>query len=138
MSSAECGENRLSRYACPESCAFNPFAPDNYDALLATESRLDAMTMKRFARESDAAALALLNEIESAQRNESEHGIHAAAVWTFFFQGDANGRMFAERWRDAGYPELNNDERVLFAGKARMRVALLEVHRSELDIALRG
>ena len=34
ISSAECGENRHSRYACPAACPFNPFAVTQYTALL--------------------------------------------------------------------------------------------------------
>ena len=31
ISTAECGENRQSKYACPANCEFNHFAPMNFD-----------------------------------------------------------------------------------------------------------
>jgi hypothetical protein len=46
---AECGENRHSRYACPESCTHNPFAVAAYSELLEIEDRLDLTAMKRLA-----------------------------------------------------------------------------------------
>ena len=46
ITSAECGENRLSRYTCPESCPFNPFAAANYSALLEAEDQLDATSLQ--------------------------------------------------------------------------------------------
>lgn len=124
---AECGENRLSRYACPDTCPFNPLAPANYDAQRAIEDRVDVLTMQRFARESPKASAELLEQFDSAA--SEGHGAHQAAVWKFFFEHGDDGRTFADRWRAAGLAGLNNDERILFEGKARMRVALLEIHR---------
>ncbi|MSU50163.1 MAG: hypothetical protein EXS37_13950 [Opitutus sp.] len=125
ITSAECGENRHSRYACPESCPFNPFAAANYTALLQTEDALDASGMKRIARENPAVP----REILEARRLNPGHGLHAATAWRLYFKRDTEGRTFAERWAQTGFSELDNDERVLFRRKMQMRVALLEVHR---------
>jgi hypothetical protein len=125
IASAECGENRLSRYACPESCPFNPFAPANYSALLATEDRLDLMSVKRLAGEDPAGSAAILD----AQRTHAAHGMHAATVWRLFFKRDAGDRTLAGRWEAAGFPGLANDERVFMRGKMRTHVVLLEVRR---------
>ena len=122
---AECGENRLSRYACPESCPFNPFAAANYMALLQAENALDLTSMKRIVDEDSTVAA----EIFEARRLNGGHGWHAATVWHLFFKRDGNGRTFAERWEHAGFSGLKNDERVFFRGKMQMRVGLIEVHR---------
>ncbi|MBI4621955.1 MAG: hypothetical protein HY736_01895 [Verrucomicrobia bacterium] len=125
ITSAECGENRHSRYACPEACPFNPFAPANYTALLQAENALDLTCLKRCAGE-DAA---ITQTIAEARRLNEGHGWHAAIAWHLFFQRDGNGRTFADRWQLAGFPGLKNDERVFFRAKMQMRVALIEVHR---------
>ncbi len=125
ITSAECGENRLSRYACPESCPFNPFSAAGYAALLEAEEALDLTSVKRLAGE-DAVVTDAFFE---ARRLNADHGWQAAIVWHLFFKRDGNGRSFGERWQVAGFPGLKNDEQVFFRGKMQMRVALLEVHR---------
>lgn len=128
ITSADCGENRLSRLACPDTCPFNPFIPANCDPLLETEGRLDGATLRVAAREyEDPTKLA--DTLATAARANPAHGYHAALVWHLFFACDAQGRTFAQRWTERGMPELKNDERVLFRGKMQLRVALIEVHR---------
>ena len=59
ISAADCGDSRISRYACPADCEHNPFAPANYAQLLEIEDRLDKKTLNwLFADASDRAALA--------------------------------------------------------------------------------
>lgn len=124
ISPAECGESRHSRYACPADCAFNPFAPAHYDLLLEHEDRLDLTTIRRLSAEEPDAPTA----IREAGRRNHGHGHHAVIMARLFFQRAADGRTFAERWRQAGFAGLKNDERVLFQAKMKMRVALLEIH----------
>jgi len=125
ITSAECGENRHSRYACPESCEHNPFRLSAYSQLLEIEDRLDLTTVKRLAAEDNVAREAIL----AAVRSNPDLGLHAASAWQVFFRRDASGRTFAERWEQAGFAGLRNDERVLFRGKMKLRVVLVEVHR---------
>jgi hypothetical protein len=122
---AECGENRHSRYACPESCTHNPFAVAAYSELLEIEDRLDLTAMKRLAAEDAAATEAIL----AARRDGRDLGMSAAAHWQLFFRPGSDGRTFAGRWTQSSPSDLRNDERVLWRGKMQMRVALLEVHR---------
>lgn len=128
IGAAECGENRISRYACPESCAFNPFAAANYDAHLEIETRLDSATMEELAKAQEN-PIAVAEKMRTAGQTNPNHGSHALIVWLLFFQRDASGRTFAERWSAAGLSKLRNDERVLLGGKRQMRVALLEIRR---------
>ncbi len=123
ITSAECGENRQSRYRCPPDCAFNPFAPENYGVLLEEEDRLDVLAMKRLAAEVPSA----INEIMRAGRANTGHGHHAATVWNLFFKRDIQGRTAAARWIETGLNGMKNDFRVFLRHKAQMRVALLEV-----------
>jgi hypothetical protein len=46
-----------------------------------------------------------------------------------FFRRDERGLTCAERWAQAKFPGLNNDERVFLRAKMQVRVVLLEVHR---------
>lgn len=125
ISSAECGEHRHSRCACPEGCPHNPFAPANYESLLTGEGTLDDLTMRRLLTEEPEAP----GFIAEAARRNAGHGGHAAAVWRLFFRPDPSGRTFAARWAAAELAGLKNDQRVLLRGKMRMRVALLEMQQ---------
>jgi hypothetical protein len=51
ISSAECGENRGSRYACPPECSFSPVAPANYIQLLELEETVDREALDWLARD---------------------------------------------------------------------------------------
>jgi hypothetical protein len=127
ISAADCGEQRQSRLACPETCPHNPFAPANYSQLLETEDRLDRKTMERFytlAPDPEA----LQREISNAKR-KGIHAAHVLHVWNLFFATDSNQTTFAKRWEQSGFRELKNDERVLIRGKMQMRIALVEIHR---------
>jgi hypothetical protein len=125
ISAGDCGENRLSRHACPESCEHNPFGVSAYSRLLEIEDRLDLITVKRLATENDAARRAIL----AAGREDRMLRMNSVSIWQIFFRLDAAGRTFAERWEQSGFAGLRNDERVLFRGKMKMRVAVIEVHR---------
>lgn len=128
ISPAECGEHRVSKYACPETCAFNPFTLANYRALLEAEGKLDDVCGRKVieSTQADAAAAARLRrKVES----NSIHALHSAICWELFFATDVSDRTFTGRWAEQGFPGLRNDERVLLRGKMRMRVALLEVQR---------
>lgn len=127
ISSADCGEQRQSRLACPAECGHNPFTPENYSRLLEIEDQLDSKTSGRMVKLAPDPH-ALERTINRLQR-EGNHALHAFFVWHFFFEKDANGQTFAQRWEQAGLKELKNDERVLLSGKTQMRIALIEVHR---------
>jgi hypothetical protein len=128
IASAECGEGRGSRYACPAHCLFSPFAPANYSQLLELEAAVDKESLARLDQEApDRAALA--REIQRASREKSPHVLHALIVWRLFHSTDASGRTCAQRWEQAGFPGLKNDGRVLMRAKLGLRLALLEVYR---------
>ena len=128
ITSAECGANRHSRYACPTECPHNPFVPAHYPALLEMEARLDAALFSRLLAEDDGARLALAEAV----RSNPGHGHHAAAVCRLFSQRDRDGRTLAARWEAAGFPGLKNDDQMMLRGKMQTRVALLEI-RQVLD-----
>jgi hypothetical protein len=128
ITSAECGEGRHSRYSCPAQCPHNPFARETYTRLLELEDKLDARTLERMLSEAPDRGL-LDRAIREAAAGKSEHAMHAFFVWQLFFARDAMGLTCAQRWERAGFPGLQNDERVLLRGKMGMRVALLEFHR---------
>lgn len=128
ISSAECGEGRGSRFACPADCAFSPLASANYSQLLELEAELDKLSLARL-EEDSADRPALAREMQRAMRSKSQHELHASIVWRFLYQTDASGRTCAQRWEQAGFPGLKNDTRVLMRAKMKLRVVLLEVRR---------
>lgn len=119
----ECGEGRHGQYACPAGCGFDPFAPANYSQVLKLEEQLDLETFEALLREDAGAGAAIRAQAKVAEGM----GVHAATVWRMFFQRDASGRTFAERWAGAG--KLKNDGRVLWRGKAATRASVFEVGR---------
>jgi len=126
---AECGASRNSRYNCPAECPHNPLAPSNYDLLLAVEDGLDTKTFRWVAREDPGRDETFMGRLETARTGSLEQGLHASIVWHIFFERDASGLTSSQRWEKAGFPGLNNDERVLFAAKMKMRIVLLEIQR---------
>jgi len=126
--SAECGENRGSRYACPADCPYSPFAPANYDQLLDLEELVDRKTLEWWFDTAPDRGL-IQAGMEAARKNHSPHALHAFLAREIFFRRDASGRTCARRWEDAGFPGLRNDERVLLRAKLQVRVTLLEVRR---------
>ncbi len=128
ISRSDCGENRHSGYACPAACPSNPFALENYTALLSSEDALDRRTLTwMFEEARDRAGLE--RGLQSALRAESGHSAHAFTTWNLFFRRDERGLTCAQRWAQAKFPGLNNDERIFIQAKMQVRVVLLEVHR---------
>ena len=121
IGAVECGTHRASRYACPASCPFNPWAPDAYDAALAIEDALQAEVGRRLRSEpgvEDRIPVHLRPDSLEVQDFFLKH---------VFLDRDGAGRTFVERWAADGFGGLNNDERVLLQAQARMRPEVLEV-----------
>src|SRR5688572_4024912 len=87
ISSAECGEGRGSRFACPANCGFSPFSPANYSHLLELEGELDRLSLIRLGEDSPEPS-ALAGEMQRVTRSKSPHDLHAAIVWRFLYQTD--------------------------------------------------
>lgn len=128
ITAADCRDNRGSNYHCPASCRYNPFAPDNYLALLKVERKLSSRWFPWLLKDA-ADAKAVQKELEQVVKTNSRHGLHQFVMWNLFFKRDAAGLTSAQRWEKAGFPGLKNDERVLMRCQMQTRVALLEAHR---------
>ena len=127
ITSAECGAGRNTRLACPPSCPHNPFSPENYAQALAIEDGLTPKVLRRMAAEPGSAY-----PVPSGRMAE-DLDFFVRSVRARFFDRDVTGKTFAERWQAVGYAGLTNDERVLFAGQAQLRLVLLELHRVEAE-----
>jgi hypothetical protein len=128
ISSAECGENRISRYACPAECPFNPYAPANYEMVLALDDALNDKASRYFI-ENDPDPAALARQATRLLQHPSPQALNAFLTWRQYLARDAGGRTMAERWEQAGFPSLKNDERVLMKARMKTRMALIEVRR---------
>lgn len=128
ISTADCGEGRGSRYACPADCPHSPWAPFNYLQLLELEDGLDRKCMDYLlAHAPDRAALE--RALQMARHAPSPHALHAFYAWNLFFAADADGRSCAQHWEQSDFGGLKNDERVLLRAKMHTRIALLEIRR---------
>lgn len=128
LSSAECGDNRVSRYACPAECLFNPYGSANYEMALALDDSLNRKATQ-YLLDTGPDRAATVRELVRLQRQASPHALHAWITWRQFFARDAGGWTLAERWEQAGFPGLKNDERVLMKARMRTKIALVEVRR---------
>ena len=127
ISAAECGENRISRYACPEACPFNPFSPAQYASFLEIEGSLINKSREWLLDSSP-------NRTELSRQLDRIAGMDLATRQTwqveeFFYKRNARGKTPAEAWADAGFPGLKNDERVIQRAVMQLRPRLIEVHR---------
>ncbi|CAN5535056.1 hypothetical protein BH20VER3_BH20VER3_07740 [soil metagenome] len=127
ISSAECGQNRASRYDCPAECHFNPWSPANYERALEIDGGLEAKMFSALKAETrgDAEFQSDLRRIEGASLVRREQFF----VETFYLERDAAGKTFAERLLKNGSDRFSNDEKVLLGRMTQMRPALIEIHR---------
>lgn len=124
---AECAENRISRYNCAADCPFNPFSPAQYDTFDKTESKVIEKAINWFASSSPDRAQAVAQLSKHYEKGQLEGLTYQIA--TYYFNRGADGRTYAERWAAAGFPTLNNDERIIQSAFMQMRIRLVEVHR---------
>lgn len=129
ISSAECGEGRISRFACPASCPFNPWRVEAYEESLALQDRLEGKLFARLRQDLEKSGLRF------NPPSESPLAMQVYVIDQLFRHPDGDGRTFFQRWEARGFDGLNNDERVLFQAQARMRVRAIEIRtvREELD-----
>ncbi|MFT4586276.1 MAG: hypothetical protein ACI9VS_000779 [Candidatus Binatia bacterium] len=131
ISSAECGQNRQSRYACPADCPHSPFAPENYDQFLELEEGLNTKAFVRLFSDEAVGKSAKKAFERGMRKGDIGEGLPIFERWLFAERIDG-GASVAERWRDEGFPGLKNDEVVLFRRRLGSKMALLEV-RCVLD-----
>jgi len=117
----ECGAGRVSRFACPATCTFNPWRPEAYGEVLLIQDQMDARVLTRLHREMEMRGLKL------APPTTSEAAALEYFLRLLFHQVDDAGRSFFHRWEAQGFDGLNNDQRILFQAHARMRVRAIEI-----------
>lgn len=108
---AECGANRMSKYACPESCPQNPWSVENYDRHLEIDFRTAGRGISRLAEEA-----ARNGRVLSPPPGETGNEIRLMVYFltNFFRERDAQGKTFFERWEKEHFAGLNNDQALMF------------------------
>jgi hypothetical protein len=119
ITSAECGESRISWRTCPVDCPHNPWSPRTYDQALAIEQEVYDKLRHRLARE--------LGSLESVGLSQSIPQILANFTSAYFFRRDTEGLTFLQRWERKNWIDLNNDQRVFLKALSQQKVALIEV-----------
>jgi hypothetical protein len=120
ITSAECGESRISWRACPAECSHNPWSPRSYDQALAIEQEVYDKLSHRLARE-------LGGSLEAVGLSGGIPHILANFTSAYFFKRDTEGLTFLQRWERKNWIDLNNDERVFLKALSLQKVALIEV-----------
>jgi len=119
ITSAECGESRISWRACPAECPHNPWSPRAYEQALAIEQEVYDELSHRLARE--------LGSLEAVGLSGSIAQILANFTSAYFFKRDTEGLTFLQRWERKNWIDLNNDQRVFLKALSLQKVALIEV-----------
>lgn len=122
----ECGEYRISRYACPEACPFNPWSAENCDQLLEIEDSLNRFLDRSLARV-DPRGNPFIQQYREDSKESEILRMHHAVIWRVFGQRDDDGSTFAERLLADPGGDLKNDQRVLLEAKSRVRGVIMEV-----------
>lgn len=128
ISSAECGESRHSRYACPEECPFNPYSADNYDRLLELTDKVDVLQSKWLSTQAEVHQ----RTREEVQRLGSEASAEKIGMIVFdvlHYRRDSEGLTMIQRWEKQGFPGLKNDQRFFVKARAAIRLGFLEIHQ---------
>lgn len=128
ISSAECGESRHSRYACPEECPFNPYSADNYDRLLELSDKVDVLQSKWLSTQTEEHQ----RTREEVQRLGSDGTLEKVGMIVFdvlHYRRDSEGLTMIERWEKQGFPGLKNDQRFFVKARAAIRLGFLEIHQ---------
>jgi len=127
ITASDCGMNRQSKYACPESCPFNPFSQENYDQMLEICDEMEKSLMRHFYqfpafREKMDALLELDRKKQDAELFESS--------LISLLQGETyrDGMTIMDFWEHTEGDELKNDLRVMLGCKRQMRLTLIETH----------
>ena len=128
ISSAECGEGRQSRFACPADCPFNPFSAQNYSQYLEIEEAADNAMMERLHLDSSDPA-ALRREMSRFSSPRDILGRTSLIAWQCLYLTDEKGKTLLQRWQEQGFHGLKNDQRVALSWRMKAQVCLIEVHR---------
>jgi hypothetical protein len=121
IDSADCGSNRGSHYACPASCPFNPWSPENYGIALDIDTHVRAKISQRLALEHSMAG-----------KRPSSCGSGKLEIQEFFLneifhKTDTQGRTFFQRWEESGFMGLNNDECFFLKAQSKLRPMVVEI-----------
>ena len=136
ISSVDCGSKRNSELSCPASCPFNPFGPAGYDLWLRLDGTWTPKAAEWIVKCVGADEFREMLESCAGDGGLEEAFDHdlafASAIhWYLGWYRGFDGLTLGEAWRKAGWPGLNNDERVMSEHRCRSFPTLLEVERPE-------
>lgn len=125
----ECAQWRHREVECPGDCEHNPFAPANYALYSEMEGRLAGASLRKLLKEGSGPTV---KAIARAAESGNDEDLLLHSIKGLYFERDARGASFAERWLADPKEKWKNDERLFFEGIQRIRPAFLEV-RAVLD-----
>lgn len=134
ISAADCGRQRGSQLACPAHCPHFPFgtaAPPEIWTRLELEWVTKALRFlsDRLGRDALQARLRECEPPVQDQVTKVEGAVLQLVMVHLMLERDAEGRPVVEAWEAAGFPGLNNDERVMTAHRRHARATVIEVDR---------
>jgi hypothetical protein len=125
ISPSDCGEHRVSRYPCPESCPANPWSISNYGQYLDMESRARNQALQRLGAEMRRSGRTVTIPRTEGLGTET----FMMLMRNFYGEKDARGQTFQQRWEASGFEGLNNDQRVYQRAAGDGVFTLLEIRR---------
>lgn len=127
ISSAECGQNRVSKYACPVTCPFNPFSPTGYDEFTKIEKEVIQRHFEWYLSTSPNRNQAL-RDVEQHSRSDPSSAA-AFQVYEMFFKRLPGEQTRFERWTSDGFPGMKNDHVIIQKAMGGIRLRLLEIRQ---------
>lgn len=134
ISAADCGRQRGSQLACPAHCPHFPFGtavPPGTWARLEVEwvTKAVAFLQAKCGREALQARLKAFEPPVKDRALRIEGAVVQLVMVQLALERDADGRTGVEAWEAAGFPGLNNDERVMTTYRRHTRATVVEVER---------
>lgn len=134
ISAADCGRQRGSQLACPAHCPHFPFGtaapPETWTRLeLEWVTKALRFLSDRLGRDALQARLRQCEPPVQDQVTKVEGAVLQLVMMHLMVERDAEGRPAVEVWEAAGFPGLNNDERVMTAHRRHARATVVEVER---------
>jgi hypothetical protein len=125
-----CGSGRGSKINCIPSCGNFPFGVPGYDLWLEIDTKL---VRKKLDYLKSCYSYREFEEVVKQMRfsNDDSGTAEGAAVYYFFFiKRDSDGRTLAQKWQLQGWPDLNNDERIMMECRFNCRATVIEIQKA--------
>lgn len=131
-----CGSKRGTEINCGPDCVYSPLSMKGYDLWLKTDASLSCKMLGYIIDVYGGDHFKNIMSRMSFKSPSPEYTEHmevtaggAAAYFILFVERGKSNQILAERWKDAGWKGLNNDERALMNCRLNSRATIIEIQK---------